>query len=111
MINLSFIGRETIEVMCPLSHKKKVIYTMDKARLRQIKTAFPMHLFGEPKDKPSAERRQQNLDRLALRIQILAQRLEDGFANTWMERTREKSIAEGAARPVLRDTTAMTTDT
>ncbi len=70
-----------------------------------------MHPFGEPKHKPSADRRQQNLDRLALRTAILAQRLEDGLAKTWMEGTRDKAIEDGAAPPVLRDTTAMTTST
>ncbi len=53
---------------------------MNKDRLPHIKTASPMHPFGEPKDKPSAERRRQNLDRLALPTAILAQRLENGLA-------------------------------
>ncbi len=82
MINLSFIGREMLEIFCPFFYKERVIYTMNKARLPHIKTASPIHLFGEPKDKPSAERRQLNIDRVALRTAILAQRLEDGLAQT-----------------------------
>ncbi len=54
-----FIGREMQEMLCPFFHKEKVIYKINMARLPHIKTASPMHSFGEPKDKPSAERRQQ----------------------------------------------------
>ena len=93
MITLSFNGGETLEILCPFFHKKMVIYTMNKARLPHIKTASPMHPSGKSKYQPSAKRRQQNLDRLALRTAILSQRLEDGLAKTWMERTRDKAIA------------------
>ncbi len=58
-----------------------------------------MHPIGEPKDKPSEERRQQNIDSLALRTAILAQCLEDGLAKTWMEGTPGNTIAEGMAVP------------
>ncbi len=109
MINLSFIGRETLEILCTFFHKAKVIYTINMARLPRIKIASPIHPFGEQRDKPSPERRQQNLDRLVLRTMILAQHLEYGLVQTWMEGTRDKLIAEGTARPVLRDTTPMTT--
>ncbi len=75
-------GRKTLEILCPIFHKEKVIYTMNKFRLPRIKTAPLMHPFGEPTDKPSTERKQQNLDCLALRTTILAQRLEDGLVKT-----------------------------
>ncbi len=55
---------------------------MNKARLPHIKAASSMHPIGEPKDKPSAGRRQQNIDRLALRTAILAQCLGDELAKT-----------------------------
>ncbi len=48
---------------------------------------------------------------LTLRTAIQSLRLEDGLARTWIEGTRDKAIAEGAARPVLRDTPGITKNT
>ncbi len=57
MINLSFVGGNTWRYCARFSTRKKFICTMNKARLPHIKTASPMHDFGEPRDKPSTERR------------------------------------------------------
>ncbi len=54
--------------------------------------------FREPEDKPSAQRLQRRLDLLALRTAIYPQRLDEGLAMTWIEKTEDNAIANGALR-------------
>jgi len=100
MMNLCFIGGNTLEILCKREKTATLIYTMNKCKLPHLRNATPMNPFGT-RDTPSEEKEQFNKNKLAIRMKILSARLGDGHAKRWVENTLAQAIKDGAAEPEL----------